>query len=172
MHASFCIDVLIKIVHRLLCLVQSPEHHVNEDTCNETRNAESHKHPQDRRIVRHWNQCLANRRTKRVSEKVERLNEGLHRRRRLGVCVLETCDRRKDLRDADKHICGGLDGDVNVVPLSGTVNDGGVAEWRLVARPMAVDQVLDNGCIHHGYGSHPEAEHDSVDRRERNLGFS
>lgn len=90
---------------------QEPEY--NSGTSSEDRNTDVH--PKNLRVDENGDQSLVERGAESVCEEVDTLHEGLHRRRSLGVSVLETSDRDENLSQADEDVRRGLDGDVDVV---------------------------------------------------------
>jgi hypothetical protein len=158
-------QIPVKIVHllflRVVVVEQEPEHHSRASS--KDRNADIH--PLNLRVDKHRDQSLVKRRAKSVGEQVDTLHERLHRRRRLGVCVLETGDGDENLSQADEDVCGCLDGDVDVVRQLGlAVHAGRACSRGVVTRACGVDKVLDNGGVGHANGREAESDADTHDR--------
>lgn len=156
-------------VHVILLGVEVAEDDEEDDTAQEGGDSQTDEHPQDGRVEGSGGQGLGEGGAEGVGEEVHGLDEGLHGGRGLGVGILEAGDRGEDLGDTDEHVGRGLDGDVHVVTVGGAVDDGGVAEGLAVAGAGGVDQVLDDGGVHHGEGGDDEAQGDTGDGAEGDL---
>jgi len=121
-------------------------------------------HPQDLRVDEHRNESLVERGAEGVGEEVDTLHERFHRRRGLGVGVLETGDGDEDFCQADEDVCGRLHGDVYIVGQGGVpIHSGRACAWCVVAGSGGVDEVLHDGGIGHTYGGKAEADCDTHD---------
>jgi hypothetical protein len=166
------VNVLVKLVHLVLCIIEVVEQDPDGATSKERRHRQTNKHPLNRRVVQERVEGLSDGGSEGVGEQVHGLDEGLHAGWRLGVGILETGDGGEDLRETDEHVGSGLRGNVDVVSLVDTVDLVGLAERLAEAGSGLVDVVLDDGGVHHGEGSDPETSNDTVDGRERNLGLA
>jgi hypothetical protein len=172
-HDWVLIIILIKLIHLILSIVQVMEQDPDGTSSKETSNRQPSKHPHDRGVVQQRIQRLGNGGAKGVGEEVHGLDEGLHRRRRLGVGVLETGDGCEDLGDTDEHIRTGLRGNVDVVTLDGAGGVlGGIAQRLTVTWTGCVDVVLNDGGVDHGEGRDPETTGDTIDGGESDVALA
>lgn len=164
--------VLVHSVHLFFLRVETTEDDEEEDTGGEGNAGQRHEHPLDSRVVGDGDKGLSDSGAKGVGEQVHGLNEGLHGDWGLGVGVFETGDGGKNLGDTDEHVSGGLDGDMDVVAQSDTVD---LTLWTgervLVAWSCAVDEVLDDGSVGHGKRGNDETDGDTGDGWEWDVKF-
>ena len=146
-------------------MIHDPEH----DTRHKRPTGKTREHPQDSRVVRSGSQCLGQRGTECVREEVHTLHEGFHRRGGLCVCVFQARDGSEDLGDTDEDVGRGLDGDVDVVSGFDAVDGRGGAFGVFVAGACAVDEVLDDGGVHHCERGDDETEGDAGDWAEGDV---
>lgn len=110
-------DITFDVVHLFFLVVEVVEEDPDQDADAKGADAQTDIHPQDGRVVGGGHKGLAKGGAKGVGEQKQGLDKGLHARRGLCVGVLVARGRGKDLGDADQHVRGGLDGDVDVVAL-------------------------------------------------------
>ena len=145
------------------------EYEPEDNTAQERSAGQTNEHPHDGRVEGGGGKSLGQSGSEGVGEEVHGLHEGLHGRGSLGVGVLQTGDRGENLGHTDEDVGGGLDGNVHVVTLGGTVDLGGSAERAAVTGTSGVDQVLHDGGVHHGQGGDDETQSDTGDGAEGNL---
>lgn len=161
--------IRVESVQVILLGVEVAESEEEDDTAQERGASQTNEHPHDGWVEGCGGQGLGEGRAEGVGEEVHGLDEGLHGRRGLGIGVLEAGDGGEDLGETDEHVGRGLDGDVHVVTVGDAVDDGGGAEGLAVAGSGGVDDVLDDGGVHHGEGGDDEAQGDTGDGPEGDL---
>jgi len=119
-HAAFP-STLPKGIQLLFSVVVLAEEHPDDAASDKRRHRQPGVQVLNLGIHERRDQRLAERAAKRVGQQVHALHEALHVGRRLGVRVLEPRDAGEDLADADEHVRGGLDGDVQVVAVRDAV---------------------------------------------------
>ena len=150
--------IRIQRIHILLLGVQVVIREEEDDTRAERRARNTSEHPQDGRVICSRGEGFGDSRAECVGKEIHGLNEGFHGWRSLGVGVFETGDGGEDFRETDEDIGGSLDGDMDVVALTCAIDDGGVAARVFVAGTGGVDEVLDDGSVHHGERGDDESQ--------------
>lgn len=97
------------------------------------------------------------------------MDKGFHGRGGLRVGIFQTRDRGKDFGDTNENVRRGLGSDVNTVPLCLAIHLRGRAEGLSVAGRGYIDDMLDDGSVHHGEGRDDETKGDTGDGAEGNV---
>lgn len=158
--------VCVERIQLVFLVVEVVVHQPEDDTGNERSASQTHEHPHDGRVIGSGGQCLGQSGTEGVGEQVHGLHERLHRRRSLGVGILQSRHRRENLRQTNEDIGRRLDSNVHVVAGGGPINLRRSTSGVLVAWPSGVNEVLNNGGVHHGQGGNNETQGDTGNRTE------
>jgi hypothetical protein len=94
----------IELVFGLVCLAV---HKGEDDTRSERDDGHGSVVPHELGVVGERGECLGERGGEGGREELDRLHEGAHVLRRLGIGVLECCDRGEDLGNGDEDVDAG-----------------------------------------------------------------
>lgn len=154
----------VQVVEFFFLVVVLVEADPETDPGEETRARQPGEQPHQLGVLRHRRQRDTDGGTDGVGDQEQRHDERLHSHGGLSVSVFQPSDRGEDFREGHEGVCGGLDGDVDVV---GLVFVARAATGVIITGASLVDEVLQDGGVDHRTGGPHEPPEDLSDRLQR-----